>query len=299
MQAVDLDRIPAASRRKRLSWQNYVMDTALAVLGSLLITGIISQSGLYPRIPDIAVIYLLLIIALATLRNRYAAVTASVVAFLSFDYFLIPPLYTFTIADATQWVALLIFLVTALVTGQLAGAVRRQSEEVRIRERNLRILYELLRVYNSTDNVNEQLDAIVLATARVFASWGVRECAILLPSDQGQLVVRADAPIRVKAFEPTAEEMKIAQDVYRSGTMQIMDGESAQEPVRRFIPFKIGNHVFGIMYLRVLAGSYLLSSKQLVPPAQAEESLRAEFFWTFFDQITSLVERSLLRMKVK
>jgi K+-sensing histidine kinase KdpD len=299
MQTVDLEHIPAASRRKSPGWQNYVMDTALAVFGSLLITGIIAESGLYPRIPDIAVIYLLLIIALATLRNRYASIAASVVAFLSFDYFLIPPLYTFTIADATQWVALLIFLVTALVTSQLSGAVRRQSEEVRIRERNLRILYELLRVYNSTDNMNEQLDAIVLATARVFSSWGVDECAVLLPDEHRQLTVRADAPIRVTPFEPTSDEIEMAQKAYQNGSLQFMEGKNAQESVTRFIPFKIGSHVFGVMYLRVRAGSYLLSSKQLMPPGQSEESLRAEFFWTVLDQITSLVERSLLRMKVK
>src|SRR5437764_7452189 len=79
-----------------LLWR-YLLDSILACVGSLLVTGVIYVFQLYPRIPNISIIYLLVVLALASTRGRYAAILASLVAFLSFDYFLVPPLYVFTI----------------------------------------------------------------------------------------------------------------------------------------------------------------------------------------------------------
>ena len=64
----------------------------------MLVTGVIFAFQLYPRIPNISIVYLLVVLALASTRGRYAAIFASLVAFLSFDFFLVPPLYVFTIS---------------------------------------------------------------------------------------------------------------------------------------------------------------------------------------------------------
>src|SRR6266700_1360434 len=95
------------------SWPRFLYDTLFAITGSLLITGIIVLSHLYPRIPNISILYLLIVLGLASTRGRYAAIMASIVAFLSFDFFLVPPLYVFTIANPDEWVALFAFLATA------------------------------------------------------------------------------------------------------------------------------------------------------------------------------------------
>jgi len=60
----------------------YLLDSLLACAGSLLVTGIIYAFHLYPRIPNISIVYLLVVLALATARGRYAAILAAVVAFL-------------------------------------------------------------------------------------------------------------------------------------------------------------------------------------------------------------------------
>jgi|SRR5437868_5086457 len=78
-------------------WQRYLLDTVLAFGGAMLVTGIIYLFQLYPRIPNISIVYLLVVLALASTRGRYPAILASLVAFLAFDYFLVPPLYVFTI----------------------------------------------------------------------------------------------------------------------------------------------------------------------------------------------------------
>src|SRR6266487_813887 len=105
-------------------------------------------------------IYLLLILLLATTRGRYAALVAAVVAFLSFDFFLVPPFYTFVISRWEEWIALFVFLVTALITSQLTTQSRQSVDQGGLREREAGILYEAGRVINITHRIDEQLDTI-------------------------------------------------------------------------------------------------------------------------------------------
>src|ERR1700736_4119580 len=86
----------------RARWKRYSGDSILAIAGALLVTAIIFVFQLYPRIPNISVAYLFIVLALAGTRGMFAAVAASVVAFLSFDFFLVPPLYTFTIGKVDE-----------------------------------------------------------------------------------------------------------------------------------------------------------------------------------------------------
>src|SRR5256714_10192276 len=110
-------------------WQRYLLDTVLAFGGAMLVTGIIYLFQLYPRIPNISIVYLLIVLALASTRGRYAAICASLVAFLSFDYFIVPPLYTFVIFRVEEWIALFVFLFDAILTAHLASALRQRARQ--------------------------------------------------------------------------------------------------------------------------------------------------------------------------
>src|SRR6266700_2684026 len=217
-----IEQIPQLPVRTEKHWQRYLIDSFLAVAGALAVTGIIYAYHLYPTIPNISIVYLLVILALATTRGRYAALVAAVVAFLSFDFFLVPPFYSFTISHWEDWIALFVFLATALVTSQLATVTRQSVEQARLREREARILYEAGRVINSTDRLDEQLDSIALSLVRVFSPWGVRECALLLPDENGTLSILADAPIRIERFTLSPDEMVAAREVMSLGKMKEM-----------------------------------------------------------------------------
>jgi K+-sensing histidine kinase KdpD len=173
MQAIErIPQLPASAERR---WSQYLVDSILAVLAPLALTGLMFLFHLYPTIPNISIVYLLVIVALAWTRGRYAALVAAAVASLSFDFFLVPPFYTFTIARWQEWVALGIFLVTALLISHWTSVMRQSIEEARQREREAQILYEVGRVINSAERLEDQLDSIALAFVRVFSSWGVRE----------------------------------------------------------------------------------------------------------------------------
>lgn len=137
-----VERISSREVRAEPHWKHYVSDSALAIGGVAVITGVIAVAHLYPKVPTIAFVYLLLVLALASTRGLYAAILTSLLAFLCFDFFFFPPPYTFLVVKAEDLLTLVVFLTTAIITGQMALALRRRAEQARSREREMRTLYE-------------------------------------------------------------------------------------------------------------------------------------------------------------
>ncbi len=135
-------RISSLEAKVKPRWSHYLSDSALAIGGVTLITSVIAVAHLYPRIPTIAFVYLLLVLALASTRGLYAAILTSLLAFLCFDFFFFPPPYTFLVVKAEDLLTLVVFLTTAIITGQLASALRQRAEQARGREHEIRLLYE-------------------------------------------------------------------------------------------------------------------------------------------------------------
>src|SRR5262245_15506110 len=67
----------------------------------------------------VALAYLLTVLFVAAAAELWTAALASVTAMLCFNFFFLPPLGTFTIADPQNWVALVAFLVVSIVASQL------------------------------------------------------------------------------------------------------------------------------------------------------------------------------------
>ncbi len=304
--------------KKVPSWAQYLLDSVLATVGSLFITMIIAIFQLYPRIPNISIVYLLVVLALASTRGRYAAIFASLVAFLSFDFFIVPPLYTFVIARAEEWIALFVFLIDAILTGHLASALRQRAREAARRERETYTLYDLMRVTTHEEEPVHQLQAIAQTIVDVFSSWGVHDCAILLPDHRGNIHVEADAYQPREHITLSRDEQAIAIWVMTHGrSMQFYDDDAlplltsarfmqrvlirttaAGHAVRRslhLIPLKMGQKVVGVLRLRVLDGSEQLKQVERQEEERDHPSVPATFFWTFLDQAAALIERVRLQ----
>ena len=310
-----ITHIQPIETRLEPTWRRYLFDSLFAIVGSLSITAIIALLHLYPRIPNASILYLLIVLGLASTRGRYAAIAASIVGFLAFDFFLIPPLYVFTIARAEEWIALFAFLVTALLTGQMASTLRLQAQEAHRRERETSILYELVRTTNNDERLEQQLNTIANAIVTVFSSWGIRECDLLLPDFDGKLTMQASAPRFVKQTELPSDEQEIALQVMKTGKAiglhdvalapQHLPGFSPRIVIQsstaghvarvRLLPLKTGHQVVGVLRLRIEAGPFHLAMEESMLEEQERANPRTTFFWTFLDQATSVIERARLR----
>src|SRR6201998_3416747 len=103
---------------------------------------------------------------------RYAVVLA-VGATAAFNFFFLPPVGTFTIADPQNWVALFAFLVTALVASNLAERARSEAEGAKQRRREVERLYGLSQRLLASENVLELLNALPTYVQEAFSLGSV------------------------------------------------------------------------------------------------------------------------------
>ena len=312
-----VEHLPSLEAREGPRWRRYLIDSILAIVGTLFITAIIYTLHLYPTIPNISLAYLLIVLALASTRGLYAAVLSALVAFSSFDYFLVPPLYAFTIGRFEEWLALFVFLATAIITGQLASAMRLRAEQASRQARETRILYELVRATNSEEDLEQQLSIVAHAIVDVFSSWGVRDCAILLPDAQGKLTLQAsalqvDEEAKLSSDEKATASWVMTQDQAvelhdvslapqlstSSAPRAIVRSTAANHPMRRYlrmIPLKIGQKVVGVVRLQIEDDPRLFTREKSLGIDRDRSNPATAFFWTFLDQAASVIERARLR----
>ena len=72
-----------------------------------------------------ALAYLLLVLGASARNGRLVGLTLAVVSFLTFNFFLLPPYYTFAIADPLDWWLLIAFLITGAVAAELFHRTQR------------------------------------------------------------------------------------------------------------------------------------------------------------------------------
>jgi two-component system sensor histidine kinase KdpD len=307
------------SARSHLPWRRYLLDSGLALVGVLLVTGGIAFFQLYPRISTISLSYLLVVLALAALRGRVAAILASLLAFFAFNFFLVPPLYTFVVGRLDDLVALFVFLATAIITGQLASALRSRAEVARRREEETHILYELGRAVNSEDDLTGQLTTVTQAVVNVFSSWGVRDCALLLPDAGGTLRVQAtgerDAHGPLEQVRISSEEQAAAAwvmqhrqtvDVYDNSLAAHWAGPTAPQIVVRaspqlttqfvrLVPLLSNDEAIGVLRLVIEGASLGSETARTLGADRHQPGSTTTFFWTLVDQITFLIVQVRLR----
>jgi two-component system sensor histidine kinase KdpD len=104
---------------------------------------------------NFSLIYLLLTLVVAVWLGTTPSLVAAFVSFFCFNFFLIRPYYTLTVKDPRELIDLFIFLLVALITGQLAAYARRQAEMAHNRAREQNILYELSSAFNRLNDREE------------------------------------------------------------------------------------------------------------------------------------------------
>jgi two-component system, OmpR family, sensor histidine kinase KdpD len=108
----------------------------------------------------IALTFLLAILAVSAVWGMAVSVFMSVVAVLTINYFFLPPVGTFTIADPQNWVALLAFLVTSIMGSQLSARIRKEADEAHQRRREIERLYKFSQKLLAEGNVIQLMNAI-------------------------------------------------------------------------------------------------------------------------------------------
>ncbi len=127
---------------RRLPWQT-LSHYAFTILVVILTTGLLWIFKVSLSIQVIALIYLLPVVLSARLWGLGPGILAALLSFLNFNYFFLPPYFSFTVAHPQDLLALIIFLVIAVVVSQLLGQDQQSIAAATAREREATLLYEL------------------------------------------------------------------------------------------------------------------------------------------------------------
>jgi two-component system sensor histidine kinase KdpD len=134
-----------------------------------------------------ALALLLAVLGTATLARLRTAIAVSFLAMLTLNFFFLPPVGTFTIANPQNWIALFAFLVVAVIASNLSAAAQDRAREAIARRDEVTRLFDLTRDVLLTTETAGAIDVLARHVARRFE---LARIAICLPGEHGWRVIQ-------------------------------------------------------------------------------------------------------------
>jgi two-component system sensor histidine kinase KdpD len=202
----DKDQPAPAPVRRRLArptdWSSYVQAVATVAVA----TGLAWVMLPLFEISNLVMVYLLGIVLVARRHGRGPSLVASILSVAAFDFFFVPPSFTFAVSDVRYLVTFLVMLLVGIVISGMTIRIRTQAEAVREREQRTAALYAMSRELASTRGVDELVRIALRHIGEVF-----RTRALVLLPETGRLVVRGGPDAEVPL---DANEMGVARWVF-------------------------------------------------------------------------------------
>jgi len=160
---------------------------SLGMVAAALVVGLVLQHVL--AVSNIALVFLTAVLVSAIAYGLLPSLFACLISALAYNFFFLPPIYTFTIADPENVVALFFFTIVAVIASNLAARVRAEALAAQRRAKMTEDLYQFSRKLAGS----AVLDDLLWATAYQIAMMLKVRVVLLLPDEDG-LTVRAGYP---------------------------------------------------------------------------------------------------------
>jgi two-component system sensor histidine kinase KdpD len=256
--------------------RNRGLDTLLAVAVVAVVSLLIAVAESYSHVSNISNLYIIGIAVLAARRGLYPAVLASMMAFLAFDWFFVPPIHVFTVDDPSEYVALATLLVTGVVIGQLLTTVRRSATEAQARQRHTQLLYDVSQAALSESNVGA---VYKLALDRLNETLGLPWSRVLtrgemgfeqvvysgfnapsLPDETHWLQRVAEEGLTLGVWEQFENHVRMVRELdISSGRVASSEGGTLRQV---YVPLRIESRVEGVLVVGTRATDEPLSHEE-------------------------------------
>ncbi|HEY8909373.1 MAG TPA: sensor histidine kinase KdpD, partial [Desulfosporosinus sp.] len=184
--AIDLKKKDTGPKlQSPLNVTPYVASTIMMILVSLVIIPISSLLGTV----NISMLFLLPVLISAARWGRFPAVITAIMGVITFDFFFVPPYFSFNVADVRYLISFAIFILVALIIGTLSDRLKQQINYSRQRESRVSALYALSRDIAAVD----KLDAVLESIANKVAGTLEGQVVLLLPNENAKLVLQKDS----------------------------------------------------------------------------------------------------------
>ena len=228
---------PRPHTLRRLDFGAYGGSTVMVAVA--LLVGLALQRTL--GLSNIALVFLTAVLASAVTYGLWPALFASFVSVLAYNFFFLPPLYTFTIADPENVLALIVFAIIAVIASNLTGRVRLQALAARRRAKMTEDLYLFSRKLAGV----AQLDDLLWATAHQIAQMLNVRVVLLLPIGE-TIEVRAGFPPEDMIDDA---DLAAAKWTWQHAQAAGRGADTLPGAKRLFLPMKTGRGTVGVIGL--------------------------------------------------
>jgi two-component system sensor histidine kinase KdpD len=237
---------------RRLFFMPYVAAVAAVAITTALISLVVERA----QIANISMLYLVAVLVVAVAYGRAAAIVASILAFLTFDWFFVPPTHQLVVADAQELFSLALFLITAVVTGTLAARERARAQEAEHREHDAKVLYEAAFLMAEPD-----LERALVAVAEHFRA----------ALDLDAVSIEADADILPRPAIAARDESARASLKDTGSELRLMDPQGAPTRTVRLVGPRTARGAMRARVLPIVAAGARVGRLVVLPRAGAAE----------------------------
>ncbi|MGH7420139.1 MAG: DUF4118 domain-containing protein [Candidatus Rokuibacteriota bacterium] len=248
------DRAPAPRRTGRSPTDWWPYGFALGAVA--LCTALAWSMFPYLDSSNLIMVYLLGVIVVATRSGRGPSLMASVLSVAAFDFFFVPPYFTFAASDTQYVVTFCVMLAVGLVISSLAARIRSQARSARESEQRIAALYSMSRELAGTRRVHDLLGVAVRHIAEVFRA----RVLVLLPAEGGRLAVQSAPDAQ---FPMGSSEQAVSQWVYEHGRIAGQDTDTLPGATGLYLPLPGSRGTVGVLGLIPAEARSLRAPEQL------------------------------------
>jgi two-component system sensor histidine kinase KdpD len=219
-------------------------------------------------VANVALVFLTAILISAATEGLWPSLVASLAAVLAYNFFFLPPVYTFNIADPENVVALFFFATVSVIVSNLAARVRGHAVVARLRARNTDDLYQFSRKLAGAVT----LDDVLWATAHQIALMLRVRVVLLLPENES-IAVRAGFPPEDRLDEA---DLAAAKWSWQKNHVAGRDSDTLPGAKWLFQPMRTGRGPVGVVGLtRDEPGALLAPDQQRLLDALTDQAALA------------------------
>ncbi len=235
---------PIFQMRSQLPWKQYGVSAGV-VAGLTVLNTFLTRFIGYRAV---GFDYLLAIVILALFVGRGPILMCAALSALLWDFFGVPPPFTFSITETEDVMMFGMYFIVAIVMGQLIARFRTQEKAERRREERTTALYLLTRELADAVTVDEIVAVVVRHIGKLFNA----EVAVVLPDANGRLAAQPRPESTLKLSE---KEMSVAAWVFQHNTQagQFTDNLPSSEAL--YLPITASTGVLGVIGVRLSQSS--------------------------------------------
>lgn len=242
---------PAPAPTRLAAWQRYALTALACAATTVVATPLIGHFDL----ANIVMLFLLTVLFVAVSLGLRPALLAAFLSVALFDFFFVPPRFTFVVNDGQYLVTFVVMLVVAIITGRLAAGLRRQADESAAEEERARALSEMARDLSGALTLEQVAEITSAFLHRLLNA----RADILMVDGSGQLRPRAARGGPVLNVEPRLATIAYEQGKPVECSQMVAGGYAAL-----YLPLRAPMRVRGVIAVAPEGDSpeFMLSQKQ-------------------------------------